>query len=263
MIDFFPELAGKLSDPRKREITIRELLQMRAGYPWEGRRPPYFERLFMRNDWRWLPHIEDFALVADPGLSFGYSNLSSHLLAVIVQRACGRDLRSLSQQKLFDPLGARVPRWTSDPDGYNFGWGEIYLRARDMAKFGLLYLGGGRFGGEQVIPAAWVGASLQPYSLGINIDGVTGSAAGLYFRDIGYGYQWWSARAGEHRFDFAWGHGGQLVVLLPEQDMVIVTTADPLHHLPEESGWPHEVKILDLVGRFINGLPDAKPLAQR
>ena len=46
---------------------------------------------------------------------------------------------------------------------------------------------------------------------------------------IGYGYLWWSANAGSHPINLAWGHGGQLIVLVPDLDMVFVTTADPLH----------------------------------
>lgn len=179
MIDFFPEFADKIQDPRKRRITIRQLLEMRAGYAWEGRTPPFFDILFMRGDWHWLPHIVDFPLVSDPGAAFAYSNLSSHLLAVIVQRVCGRDLKSFSQARLFAPLHARVAKWSSDPDGYNWGWGEIYLTARDMVRFGQLYLRGGRCEGRQIVPGDWVGKSLQPHSQGINIDGANGSAAGL------------------------------------------------------------------------------------
>lgn len=255
MMDFFPEFADRIIDPRKRQITIRDLLQMRAGYPWEGRTPPYFDRLFLRGDWRWLPHLVDFPLLGDPGAAYGYSNLTSHLLAVIVARACKTDLMPFAQQHLFAPIDARVHDWTRDADGYRWGWGEIYLTARDMAKFGLLYLRRGRHEGRQVVAADWVERSLRRYSQGINFTGAASSAAGLYLRDIGYGYQWWSARAGGHRFDMAWGHGGQLIVLLHDLDMVIVTTADPLHHLPEQKGWQYEGAVIDLVGRFINALP--------
>ncbi len=51
MMDFFPELAGQITDPRKNQITIRDLLQMRAGYPWEETTPPYFEKLFFSEPW--------------------------------------------------------------------------------------------------------------------------------------------------------------------------------------------------------------------
>ncbi|MBN2352910.1 MAG: serine hydrolase [Spirochaetales bacterium] len=255
MMEFFPENLDKITDPRKKEITIRQLLQMRSGFPWEEHYPEIFDRLFMHDDWSWLPHVVDVPLVADPGTAFGYSNLSSHLLAIIAARACGTDIMPYAQKYIFDPIGAEIGAWTKDPYGYRWGHFEIYITARDMAKFGLLYFNGGSWNGKQVLPAAWVRDSLKRYSEGINFTGWLGSELGRYFRDLGYGYQWWSARVGDHRFDFAWGHGGQLIVLLRDLDMIVVTTADPLYYEPAEKGWTHEGAIIDLAGEFISTLP--------
>ena len=172
-------------------------------------------------------------------------------------RTCGADLRSYGQEHLFAPLNAQVVDWYRDADRFNFGSMGILVTARDMAKLGLLYLNHGKYAGNQVLPAAWVRESLQRYSEDINITGPAkgSSEAGRYFRDIGYGYQWWSARAGNHRFDFAWGHGGNLIILLPELDMIIVTTADPLEDVHWDAGWKYEGAIINLVGKFIRSLP--------
>ena len=124
-----------------------------------------------------------------------------------------------------------------------------------MAKFGLLYLNDGEYEGNQVLSASWVRESLQRYSEKINFTGWFYSKAGRYFRDIGYSYQWRSARVGDHRFSLAWGHGGNLIILLDELDMIVVTAADPLYQLPEGEGWKFEGAIIDLVGKFIESLP--------
>jgi CubicO group peptidase (beta-lactamase class C family) len=255
MMDFFPEFTGQISDPRKEEITIRDLLQMRAGYPDDEYTRPYLDTLFFSDNWHWLPHVVDFPLASDPGTEFAYSNLTSHILAVIVARAVGTDLESFGQENLFSLIDAQVGDWSRDADGYNFGCFEIYFTARDMAKFGLLYLNAGEYAGKQVLSADWVKESLQRYSEGIQRTGWTSSKKGRYFTDIGYGYQWWSASAGEHRFDYAAGHGGSLIVLLDELDMLIVTTADPLHEYPVEAGWRFEGAIINTVGKFIKSLP--------
>ncbi len=256
MMEFFPEFAGQIDDPRKEQITIRDLLQMRAGYPWEERTPQYFEAAFFTDNWHWLPHVLDFPLLSDPGTEYAYSSLTSHLLAVIVARACDTDLESFAQQNLFTPIDAEVGDWTRDADNYNWGWGEIYVTGRDMAKFGLLYLNGGEYRGNQVLSADWVRESLQPYSERIPFGAGGTSQLGRYFEDIGYGYQWWSATAGDHRFDYAAGHGGSLIVLLHDLDMIVVTTADPLYELPVDAGWAFEGAIVDLVGKFIESLPE-------
>jgi len=110
--------------------------------------------------------------------------------------------------------------------------------------------------GSRVLPADWVDDSLQMYSENIKLGGWLTSRYG-YFRDIGYGYQWWSGRVGNHHFNYASGHGGQLIVLLHELDMIIVTTADPLYgsDLAGEGGWKYEGPIINVVGKFIKSLP--------
>jgi CubicO group peptidase (beta-lactamase class C family) len=73
MMDFFPEFAGQITDPRKEQVTIRDLLQMRSGYPWEETTPPYHDILFFSDNWHWLAHIVDFPLTSDPGTEFSYT----------------------------------------------------------------------------------------------------------------------------------------------------------------------------------------------
>jgi CubicO group peptidase (beta-lactamase class C family) len=149
-----------------------------------------------------------------------------------------------------------VGDWSADADGYNMGALEIYVTARDMAKFGLLYLNDGEYEGNQVLSADWVRDSLQRYSKNIKVGEWITSRYG-YFRDIGYGYQWWSARVGDHRFNYAAGHGANYIILLEELDMIIVTTADPLYgsDLAGGGGWKFEGAINKVVGKFIKSLP--------
>lgn len=254
MIDFFPEFAGELDDPRKEQITIQDLLQMRGGYPDEEYTPPYMEILYFSDNWHHIPHLVDFPLTSEPGTEFAYSNLTSHLLGVIVTRACDTDLQSFAQQHLFSPINAEVGDWYPDADDYRLGSMGIFVKARDMAKFGSLFLHGGEYQGDQVISASWVMESLQRYSEGIKRGGETSSKYGT-FRDLGYGYQWWSAKVGNHNFNYAVGHGGNYIILLDDLDMIIITTADPMHGVFGGESWKHEGAINNLVAEFINSLP--------
>jgi CubicO group peptidase (beta-lactamase class C family) len=252
MLDFFPEVVDQITDPRKEQITIRDLLQMRAGYPWEETDPVLWDGLLSGY---YVPLIEEFPLVTDPGTKFHYSNLSSNWLGIIVDRTTGMNLKSYAEENLFSPLGVEAGEWGTDAEGHNNGSGDLHLTARDAAKFGLLYLNDGEYEGNQVVPAEWVHDSLQRYSEDINVTGGFPANWGLSFRDIGYGYQWWSARVGDHHFDYAAGHGGQLIVLLDELDMVIVTTSYPFWLQHDAESWKHELAIMNLVGEFINSLP--------
>jgi len=146
--------------------------------------------------------------------------------------------------------------WGTDAEDHNNGAADLHLMSRDAAKFGLLYLNDGVFEGNQVIPADWVHDSLQRYSEDINVTGGFPANWGLSFRNIGYSYQWWSARVGDHYFDYAMGHGGQMIVLLSEFDMVIVTTSYPFYMQHDAESCKHELAIMNLVGEFIGCLPN-------
>jgi CubicO group peptidase (beta-lactamase class C family) len=126
-----------------------------------------------------------------------------------------------------------------------------------MGKFGVLYLNNGTIEDKQIVPADWVKESLQSYSVNVNSAGIIDGRVGRYFHDIGYGYQWWSAKVGESKFNLAWGHGGQLIILLKDLDMVIVVTADSFHGKNKHfDAWQYEKSNINLVGKFIKLLLD-------
>ena len=250
MLDFFPEYTVDITDTRKELITIRHLLQMRSGYPWEETHPDLMEAMWTGNN---PPLVVGFPLTADPDTVFQYSNLSNAWLAAILSRACDTNLKDFSEKYLLEPMGVEMGElWPNEYDDYH---ALFHFRARDAAKFGLLYLNEGMLDGKQIIPAEWVRDSLKTYSEKVSTSGVDSGKLGRYFREVGYGYQWWSASAGDHYFNYAAGHGGQLIVLLHDLDMVIVTTAYPFFQQHDGGAWKHEKAIINMVGEFISSLP--------
>ena len=253
MIDFFPEVADQITDERKKSITIREMLQMRAGYPWEETDSTYWNALWTG---KYIDKIVQFPLTIDPGTGFQYSNLTSNWLGIIIARVCNTDLKSFGEKNLFFPLNIKIGDWSRDWDSYYIGAADLEVTARDMAKFGLLYLNNGKYEGKQIIPASWVNESLQIYSDDINSAGIESSRVARYFYNIGYGYQWWFAKAGDHSFNLAWGHGGQFIILLHDLDMIIVVTSDPFYGKENHfNAWQYEKANINLVGKFIKHLP--------
>lgn len=115
----------------------------------------------------------------------------------------------------------------------------MYLKTEDLARMGLCLLNGGKFRGRQVIPAEWVkemsAAQVSSVNAGVNERQVAeirqDPSHPMYatfdseYNDWqqGYGYQMWRCRHGAFRAD---GASGQYILILPEQDAVIVTTAD-------------------------------------
>ena len=249
IIDFLPDIADQIDDPRKSGITIRHLLQMRSGLPWEETDPQLWD-LLMQGDH--LAPLRDFPLVADPGAQFNYSNFSTDLLGVIVAKACGMDLEQFASAHLLRPLDVQFGKWER---GKDYHYPLIHLTPRTAARFAQLYLDDGVFEGQQVIPPDWVSASLADYSGDAWVTVERLDHAGRYLRDLGYGYQWWQASAGDHRINFAWGHGGQFYGLVHDQNLVVVVTAHPAWLEHDSENWMHERSHLNLVGKFISLLP--------
>lgn len=246
LLEFFPEIGGPSLDPRKGRITLRETLQMRSGYPWEER-AGYLDRLFSSASW--IPLLAEFPLAADPGTQFGYSNLTAHMMGIVVARAANASLYEYGRRRLFGPLGIDVPSWPRDAQGYYFGSGDIALTPRSMAKFGQLYLDDGIWAGARVLPSGWVADSFRASSF--DVYGVEILAS---IRGLDYGYLWWSARAGRHRVDFAWGHGGQLIFVVGDLDAVVVATAEYLGAQFDDEAWRKERAVMEVVGECIASL---------
>lgn len=246
MMEFFPEIDWLSLDPRKSQITIRQILQMRSGYPWEEFTGE-LALLFSRHNW--IPLLEEFQLNSDPGTQFGYSNLTAHMMAIILARATNTSLLSFAQANLFDPLDVEPEFWPTDSLGYHYGSGDIELTPRQMAKFGLLYLNYGVVNASQIIPSEWIDESLIPYSYNVYNGKIL-----THFDLLDYGYMWWSSRVGDYQVHFAWGHGGQMIVLVSELNMVVVSTADHLAGQFGEAAWNKEKAVMELVGAFIASL---------
>ena len=91
----------------------------------------------------------------------------------------------------------------------------MWLTARDLAKFGLLYLNRGTWKGEAIVPPEWVSKSMLK-----NIPAQAHDSALL----DGYGYNFWLGEIEGHRFAMAWGYGGQVIYIIEDLKMVVVMT---------------------------------------
>lgn len=238
-MDFFPEYKTADLDTRKLDITIRHLLQMRAGYAFEES-GNYIDPWFQSADM--MEFAIEVPLAAEIDQTFAYSSHSSHILSGILTKATGMSTYEFAKQYLFDPLDITVKRWDQDSLGYYFGFAYLWFSPRDMARFGYLYLNNGFVDGQQIIPTEWIEESTQRYSTDT-------SWFKKHFKDFGYGYQWWLAQAGGYDVYFSLGHGGQIIANVPELNIVIVTTAD-WEVSPETSGTQIN-SVLNLIDNFI------------
>lgn len=206
---YFPGLLGDGAEPGKRTITIENLLTMQAGLRTTSNR--YYGAWVLSPDW-----IE-FALAQPleeaPGGRMRYSTGNTHLLSAILTRTTGESTLEFARETLGRPLGFQLASWPTDPQGIYFGGNDMELTPRQMLAFGELYLNGGRIGARQVVPAAWVRASLEPRA-------ESPREMGRY-----YGYGWWIRTTAGFETPYAWGYGGQFIFLVPAIEAVVVATS--------------------------------------
>lgn len=191
----------------KARMTIEDLLTMRSGLRYDEGAS---EALFHEATCAAEPLLSE-PLLFDPGVRWSYSSGNFQILAEIVRRATGKLPLAYAQERILGPLGIRDVRWGADEGGTQLGGWGLFLRPRDLARFGMLYLNGGRWQGKPILPEAWVAASMKEQT--------DTPWAG------GYGYGGWIPRVGTAGFAMR-GYLGQEVYVFPEKDLLVVLTAD-------------------------------------
>lgn len=208
--DYFPQVL-EFDDTAWQQITIWHLLTHTSGIlttddsNWEA----------WRSADNWIDYILELPIVSTPGTEFSYSTGNTHLLSAILEQATGMSMYEFGREYLFDPVGMDSVQIGTDPQGIADGGNGIWLSTSDMAKFGALFLNGGSWEGQQVVPADWVEQSTS-----VQFQRSTGSAD--------YGYQWWVRTFGDLQYDafFAQGHGGQYIFVVPQLELVVAINSD-------------------------------------
>src|SRR5688500_6303071 len=154
--DYFPELL-KDPDPRKRRITVEDLLTMRSGLE-STSFDNYGEWVRSRN---WVRFVLSRPVTTDPGTEMEYSTGSTHLLSAMLTRATRRSTWQFAKEALGKPLGIIIAQWPRDPQGIYFGGNDMLMTPRQTLAFGELYLHDGRVRGRQIVPADWVETSCK------------------------------------------------------------------------------------------------------
>jgi CubicO group peptidase (beta-lactamase class C family) len=207
--DFFPEYFEQNPDPAKAAITIQDLLTMRSG----------LETTSFRNYGRWVMSSNwvDFTLnqpfVEEPGGRMVYSTGTSHLLSVILTKATGMSSRAFANQYLFEPMDIQIGGWDRDPQGYYMGGNNLAVSPLDLLKIGTMMMDVGEYNGQQIVSKDWVLESVQVYTRS-------------NYNPYNYGYMWWRRPIGGYQLFFAWGNGGQYIMILPELEAVVSITSD-------------------------------------
>ena len=220
--DFLTEWQGT----DKEGITVRNMLEMRSGYP-EG------EGIFRAGD------QTTFALDADlattPGTTFTYSNANSQLFEPLIRRATGTDAHTYLSRRILEPIGidpTTVGLWL-DPSGeHPLTYCCIDMRPDDFARFGVLYARGGEWDGTRILSEDYIRESLVAHS-------------------AVYGFQWWIMNTA---FFDGWnppinvvaalGLDGQKIYVWRDEDVVLVVLTKYEHfrnqgYVLSTDNWPN------------------------
>lgn len=212
----FPEYKLQNNSVAKQQITIENLLTNQSGLDCDiSNEKSVGNETKMDYSADWMKFTLDLPMLDAPGATGRYCSGNPVILGRLVEKQAHQPLPTFARRYLFAPLGIRQFKWRFVPDSTSAEtYCQLYLRPRDMAKFGLLYLNQGRWQQQQVVPAAWVRSSFAPHSV---VQGVS------------YGYLWWLKylNANGTRYDgmMAQGNGGQRIALFPRQHLVVVVTA--------------------------------------
>jgi CubicO group peptidase (beta-lactamase class C family) len=210
-----PEWRQTPNDPRA-EITLDQLLRMSSGLSFvedyvPGHVSDVIEMLFGSGKADVAHYAASRPLAHRPGSHWSYASGTTNIVARAAARALGADgaaFEAFMRERLFAPLGMTSPIPKFDAAGTFIGSSFCFATARDFARFGLLYLRGGRWGDRQILPPEWIDYARTP-------------TAQPAEREGDYGAHWWLNLAGEGSFS-ANGYEGQYTVLVPDLDLILV-----------------------------------------
>ncbi|WP_342375960.1 beta-lactamase family protein [Myxococcus stipitatus] len=225
VVSLFPEYAGRISnlDANKRGLTVAHLMTMSTGLACDDDDPesPGNEDRLEDSVPDWYKYTLDLPMVREPGKQAVYCSANINLLGGVLRNTTHSWLPEFFEKHLATPLQLRKYHLDLMPSGELYLGGGIYMRPRDALKLGQLYLSGGTWNGRRVVSQRWVERS-------------TALHATMNAKQT-YGYTWWrhELRVGDRVYSQyeASGNGGQLIMVVPELDLVVMFTAGNYNHV--------------------------------
>ncbi len=211
IVDIFPEYVPEDADEKLNRITIRHLLTMCCGMAQT-----------CRMDEDWLRNFFATPVVYEPGTSFFYNDSAVPVLCAILRRKTGLHILDYLRPRLFDKIGIDTDNltWFDLADGCAFGAGGLHATTEDALRLMKLYMDGGVWEGERILPEAYVREATSPQNM---TEGPNVLMEGLPADNCcGYGYLMWMSHVpGVFRAE---GARGQITLVDPARDMILSFT---------------------------------------
>jgi len=210
----------KYGDERKLDITVENMLLQNAGIEWDEL--GYWWDWWFSSDFS-IDYYLERDMIYDPGSeaynAWTYSSGNQAMLSVMIANKSGMTMSDFARKYLFKPLKIRDDEWdwwegasswgTGDLAFKNQGGFGLFMTHQAMARIGLMCLNEGKWRGRQVVSEDWISTS-------------TSVQISKFFGFINYGYLWWP----HGNYYSASGLAGQEIIVVPEDNIVVVFTAD-------------------------------------
>ncbi|WP_423997599.1 serine hydrolase domain-containing protein [Maribacter sp. IgM3_T14_3] len=225
---YFPNEFKNLADNKKKAITIRHILNQTSGLSWKG----YLEH----EDWLNSEDPVSFVLKKDlenePGENYNYNSGATHLLSVIISKTTGKTTLEFANEVLFQPLNTNLVDWQKRNKGYYDGSGlGLKMKPIDLMKIGQLLEKNGVWNGEQIVSEKWIQKLFDENEKSKTEWGLQNSK---------HGFCWYKSEFRGNKVDYGMGYGGQFIIMIPNKELIIVTT----HNHDTPNGIEQQIEFL-------------------
>ncbi len=219
LINFLKDVDPKKMTKGAEKITIHKALTMHGGLNIDGDEWKEIENDSVRLKGQGLVQtlFEQSEPITDVSQTYLYGNYNPMLVMTVIDAVVPGTAEDFIKRELLDKLGITDYKWSNHSSGLpEAGW-RASIRSRDMLKLGNLVLNKGKLNGEQLISTAYLAKATS---------GLVKPTQDWMPKDYRYGYFWYQTlvKTGYKSYDtaFAWGGGGQRVIVIEELDLTIV-----------------------------------------
>ncbi len=226
---YFPEEFKNLTDKKKREITIKHLLNQTSGLSWKG----YLEHQEWLNSENPISFVLEKNLENKPGEKYNYNSGATHLLSAIISKAYGNSTLEFANEFLFNYLNIRSVNWQKRNKGYYDGSGlGLKMKPIDLMKIGQLLEKKGNWNEKQLVSEEWIQILFYENEK---------SSTKWGLRNSKHGFCWYQSELKGNKINYGMGYGGQFIIMVPNKELIIVTTNN--HDTP--NGINQQIKFLN------------------
>ena len=237
-------------DPRKPQITLANLMTHTSGLACNdnddaspGNESTMQTQTSQPDWWRYTLNLPQ---LFQPGERYAYCSANMNLVGAALTTGTHTWLPELFLKTIADPMQFGEWHWNLMPTGEGYLGGGAFLLPRDFLKIGQMYLDGGMWNGRRIVPAEWVAKSTRPYVE------VTPQTTGLSDEDFsnfyirgadGLAWHLGSLKAADRSFRTysAVGNGGQLLIVVPDSDLVVLFTGGNYSQGGVWLRWPQQI----------------------